>query len=393
VNELLSAAAYVGEIWSDSPVIRRFADESRAALTHDEQKPPAPYHQILQMFLTSGSFNSQPLLTGWWLSVLPQREQLSRMSDASAFLDCADRSASALLLTIEWLRSWLPGYPVSFRLPHLDPHASRVTRRGFPNQRLPWPMEMRRASLQFVPEVDDQLGLVLELDPVLLIAPLHRLRSALWASAEWRAFAMAHGELNDDDRSKLDALVDQFRADCLASEDSATARLMTDDAARRAALERCEHSVLTEERLSRYYLAFRAVDQLLEAIGSLITQFAVGEGITALQPAQASWKRKGDRDVKLTLINHAPWIRVNQILYVESPLDALQCLARVEGVTVSINRRLGELSRVTAGIVSMGPDATPAMQPPTDDGGILLLMRRPKADEPRRQDASGRPDA
>jgi hypothetical protein len=278
MDELFSAAARIGELWSTSPVAQTFFAERRAALMHDEGQPHKPYQHVLQMFLMSGSFSTQPLLTGWWLSAMAQRQALAQMPEAHDFLDSASRTASAFLLVIEWLRSWLPGYPFAFRLPHLDPNASRVTRRGFPNQLLPWPLELRRASLNSVPEIDDQVAPAIEIDRALLVGPLLELRRQLWASSAWQEFAAAHAALGDDSRLRLEALVDQFRSDCRAFDQSASERLMIDDAARRAAVERCEQAAVSDAPLARYYKAFRRIDRIIESIGALITQFALGEG-------------------------------------------------------------------------------------------------------------------
>lgn len=328
------------------------------------------------MFLTSGSFNSQPLLTGWWLSGMPQRQALAWIPDAQAFLGSAGRTASAFLLLIEWLRSWLPGYPFAFRLPHLDPLASRVTRRGFPSQLLPWPLELRRASLNSVPEIDDQLAQALEIEDVLLVSPLLALRRQLWASSAWREFAAAHAALDDDDRMRLTALIDQFRAECRAFEQTASERLMLDDAARRAAVERCEQAALSHAPLARYYMAFRQVDRLIESVGALITQFALGEGLETVQPTQVTWRRGDDPEVRFALVNERAWFRMNQLVHVASPIAALQCLARIEGATTSFTNGLGVWTRHTAAIAAIGADATPDVQPPTDEGESLNAIRR-----------------
>jgi len=376
VDELFSAAARLGELWSTSPVVQTFVAERTAALTHDQGQPHKPHQHVLQMFLTSGSFSTQPLLTGWWLSGMPQRQALAQMPEAHDFLDSASRTASAFLLLIEWLRSWLPGYPFAFRLPHLDPHASRVTRRGFPNQLLPWPLELRRASLNSVPEIDDQLAPVVEINRALLGRPLLELRRQLWASSAWRDFAAAHAALDDDERLRLKALVDQFRGDCRAFEQSASVRLMLDDAARRAAVERCERAALSDAPLARYYNAFRAIDRLIESVGALITQFALGEGLDTVQPTQVTWRRGDNSEVRFNLVNEGAWFRINQLVHIASPIAALQCLARIEGATTNFDDRLGEWTRHVAAIAAIGPDATPDVQPPTDEGEFLNEIRR-----------------
>ena len=372
----VSAAARLGELWSTSPVVQTFVAERTAALTHDEGEPHKPYQQVLQMFLTSGSFSTQPLLTGWWLSGMAQRQALAQMHDAHNFLDSADGRASAFLLLIEWLRSWLPGYPFAIRLPHLDPHASRVTRRGFPNQLLPWPLELRRASLNWVRKSMTSSLRSSKSTGRYSNARLLGFRRQLWVSWAWREFAAAHAALDDDANLRLKALVDQFRGDCRAFEQSATERLMINDAARRAAVASLRASRALDAPLGRYYHAFRAIDRLIEAVGALITQFALGEGLDTVRPTQVTWRRGEDAEIRFTLVNEGAWFRMNQLVHIASPIAALQCLARIEGATTNFDNRLGEWTRHIATVTAIGPGATPDVQPPAAKGEFLNEIRR-----------------
>jgi len=152
---------------------------------------------------------------------------------------------------------------------------------------------------------------------------------------------------------------------------------MADDAHRRAAVARCEDVAKTLPAIARYYSAFRHIDWLIEAVGALITQFATGEGVQSVAPVQVTQQGGDDPEITFVIVNMGgPLFRLNQIVHVQASADELQCLARIEGMTTSWDRQLGESSSVIGRVVASGPEATPEVQPHRPDGGIIEKIRR-----------------
>jgi hypothetical protein len=351
-------------------MIRRFAQT-----VADSQKfnSPAPL-QALSMALGSGSFRAQPLLVGWWLPGTPFAVGLPQSPEITTFMQDAERVSLAFLFAIEWLRSWLPGYPVGFRLPHLDPHASRVARRGFPNSLLPWALEIRRMGFATKVEIHEELGALIELEQAELRLMLFELRRCLWESDEWAAFGDAKSALTPTDDAILKALVTRFRDDARRADENGGGRLMSFDAALRAALLRCEQAAADEPRVGAYYRAFRRIDRTVEGIGSLISRYAVGRPIETLTPARAIWLNDESGEVRLTVANLPYFPELNDVIHIASDLPALQRLARVEGMHVEMNHRSGEQMDLIVTSIESGEEATPQVDPAPDPGDFIRIL-------------------
>lgn len=371
MRELSSAAARTGQLFSSSPVVQRFAQTVTESRTFEAPPPLLP----LGMALGSGSFRDQPLLVGWWLPGTAFAVGLPSSPTITAFLQDAERVSLAFLYTIEWLRSWLPGYPFGFRLPHLDPHASRVARRGFPNSLLPWPLEMRHLGFGAKPEIHEEVAALIELDRVELRFALLELRRVLWRSNEWLAFADAKHELSADDDAILQALLAGFRDHARHLEATGSGRLMSFDAALRAGVARCEKAALDAPRVDTYYRAFRGIDRTLEGIGSLISRYAVGQTVQSVTPARALWINNETNEVRLAVANVPFFPEINEIIHIASEIPALQRLARVEGLTVEMAHRTGEQMKLIVTSIERGEQATPEIAPARDGGEFMALYQ------------------
>lgn len=109
---------------------------------------------------------------------------------------------SAFAITLEWMRSRLPGYPNMFG-PHFAPGSPYVTTEFTFNH--PWRRELRAAGLQFLPAppgIATALGLPVEAAHDLERAA-QRLASALGATPEWSNFESASAALDDEARGAL----------------------------------------------------------------------------------------------------------------------------------------------------------------------------------------------
>jgi hypothetical protein len=372
VRELSSAAVRTGQLFNSSRIVQEFTQTVAASLTMGAPGPLQP----LSMALGSGSFRNQPLLVGWWLPGTPFAAHLPPSPEITAFMEASERVSYAFLFTIEWLRSGLPRYPFGFRLPHLDPHASRVTRRGFPNSLLPWALEMRREGFAARAEVYEAIAALIELDPTEFRFTLLELRRALWASHEWGMFLESERALTADDEVTLELLLNQFRAEARHANDTAGERLMNFDYALRQAVSRSEQAAGDKPNVDAFYRAFRDIDRTIEGVGSLISQYAVGKQVQTVEPARAVWISDEAQEVRIGVANMSYSPDINEIIHVASQIPALQRLARIEGIHMEMNQRTGEQINLTMVPIERGEGATPDLAAPPNSGGLVRELFR-----------------
>lgn len=365
MRELSSAAARTGQLFNSAPIVQQFAQMITDSMTFDG---PAPL-QPLSMALSSGSFRDQRLLIGWWLPGTAFTANLPPSPEISAFFQAAERVSYAFLITIEWLRSGLPRYPFAFRLPHLDPHASRVAHRGFPNQRLPWSLEMRREPRKT--EIYEDVAALIEQNPTELRFALLELRRALRTSEEWAAFVEAEGALTAEDDAILERHVNDFRTEARRLNESPSGRLMSFDHALRAAVSRCEQAACDTPHVDAYYRAFRGIDRALEDIGALISQYALGNHVQTVAPARAVWINNEVREVRIAAANIALFPELNAIVHIANDIPTLQRLARVERLNVEGNHRTGEQMNLILTSIESGEEATPQLAHEPESGGFV----------------------
>jgi hypothetical protein len=373
VNELSALACTLGDVFAESAAVNRFAAETQAAR---QMGAAAPHHNLLSMLAVSGPFPAQPLLLGWWAPLTPEGLALRPLPSAAQFLADAPRVAAAFLTTIEWLRSWLPGYPLRFRLPHVDPLASRVIQLGFPNALLPWALQMRRGGIQFVSDISEQIAQGLEIPPSRLRPVLVELRAALWRSPEWQAFRAAHAALDEESKQRLDELVTEFRRDARAAEETSE-RLMGVETSRRAALQAAEEKAAADQRLAPYYRAFRSIDRTIEGIGAAISQFAMKEGLPSIRPYRCVWVEDEERQVRFAVANTPFLPRINSLAYLENSTPWLRRLVRVEGTTVNFDRHLGEQVLATAVTIEHGSSAGHDVSLAETESILSKILRNP----------------
>jgi hypothetical protein len=225
---------------------------------------------------------------------VPFFDQLHAQPDTRQWFDAAQRFAFALVETIEFLRSRMPGYP-TLLIPDLVAGATRVRADGFWDTRFPWELETRRVGLQLKHQ-PDLLAMALNLPDGgrEAYAALSEVSSALHETEAWRGFAEAHARLGEAEQDEARALrreyedaVSESRVDAIAGDTG-----MRSAAFRRAELERVKRKA--SQILCGYFAAFARVDEVIDAIAAFVTQRVAKGPFEELQPFEAEWSLPAD---------------------------------------------------------------------------------------------------
>jgi hypothetical protein len=301
---------------------------------------------------------SQPMLAGIRVPHLPEFGPVHDGSeDVRRWLDEAQRMAYAFLDVVEFVRSRLPGYP-GLLVPDLSPGAPRVHQDGFFDMRFPWIAEQRRAGLQLETRPPVAL-LALELPGTGggLVEALGVLLGALRETTTWREFEAAHAQLGDAERDTAKALRAEYREaikeGCL--EGIAGPNAMRRQTMRRAELEKVR--MRAEGALCVYFEAFRAVDELLDALAAFLTHRVVRGAINEVEIVTADWGPTRDlRYVRLEALDAGFRVQ-HEMVRIRPEVGSLGGVVMLRNITIQFGAQFhGALLTVDGWLLSGSGD-------------------------------------
>lgn len=244
---------------------------------------------IADLLAAYGMLRAQPLLLGIRLIHLPEFGELhAQREDMRDWLSIAERFAHALLTTIEFLRSRLPGYP-QLLVPDTQPTAPRVRNDGFWDMRFPWTLDARRAAPQL--RGAPSLGAALQLrdGSTRSEAALQDLLEVLQQSSPWRRFEVAASAIDAEDREAAKDLKREYRA---ATTDDRLDAVAGETGMRRTQMLWSELGKVKAgagERLADYFVAFDELDEALQAVTALISHRVAKGDLPSLDPIDIDW--------------------------------------------------------------------------------------------------------
>lgn len=185
-----------------------------------------------------------------------------RVSDTtySQWLDAARATEQAHRMTIAWLRSRLPGYPI-LRAPQLARGTNHTTEYFTTN--ITWTRDELRAGLQFkgAPPAIPQLLQATNEQSQTLYSQAQQLATALQQTPEWEAFTTAQRQLTPTDKEALQNTKNQI-ARRIADTDHEPGNLYDEDIRRR---HHTQLAISDLPDISRTYVhAFDTINALIE---------------------------------------------------------------------------------------------------------------------------------
>jgi hypothetical protein len=339
MRALWEATDQFAATWMASPHVEPFREGLRPTPTD----PANPMHlnSVQQVLATFSLLESQPLLLGKRLPHLPAFGQLHDESpEVQQWLRVAQRFAFVLVEVIEFLRSRLPGYP-SLLVPDLMPGATRVYQDGFWDRRFPWETEVRHARLQFRSE-PAMLKLALELPDGgrAALSSLTAIADALRESASWTRFVAAHQALTATDREDakrrrraFHEAVSEARVDEIAGDTGMRGQLM-----RTAELHRSKAD--STDTLREYYDAFRAVDEVIDAVASLVSHRVAKANISEVGVITADWGLDADLRKLRVRATDDDFRHPYELVRVRFDVTSLSGLMLLHNVTINFGPRM-----------------------------------------------------
>ena len=338
---LLDATRSLADLLATSGSFDRFGRVLRGDPIQPGSQLPI---RLRETFAAFGLLEAQPFLLALRLGKVPDMAGLSADPEAKQFQDDATAVTGVALITIEWLRSRMPRYPVRFKLPYTDPYSSRVAEDGFPDCRWPWTLDLRKTGLQSQTTVAPPTAHALDLDPEDVDARLQELRAAVDASDQWNAFREAESRLEEEHERTLDDLLASYRDMTRPStidvvEPGIYVRRMQH---RHAALRAVEDAAAAHEGVvADYYRAFRLLDRLFDDIVIALTQFSLYGEPQLVDAEHGGWRRNADDYLEAVVDSGDVFVRINCLLTLDVPPDVAPQggFFVVEGASFSFKRR------------------------------------------------------
>lgn len=338
--------------WSGVPICATVAGQ----LPRNRVPGRAGLPGYLQELQAGGAtLGSRPLQAGhllpWWMQGMPTAISGGVEAELATWLPQLQRVEEAHRLTVAWLRSRMPGYPV-MPAPQLAPGTPWTTDEY--SWQLGWAREERGRGLQFRPApegVAERLGA-----PAAMSGPLadtaRAVADALGATEEWARLAGARLDLTSDVKAALSQARGSIRERLsVESVDAHEPRL----AIRRA---QYRESVVSEEieRLDgaarEYADAFGSAERLIElAASDVFGQLLMYGAPQTVHAARVEFD--GGTSSEPWVSFSAPELiggTTGALLWVDDPLIA--DVVRVEGLNFSLDVTAKELVRCTAVILS-----------------------------------------
>jgi len=183
--------------WTKSPLVEQLTANLPANNHAGSGVPEA----LRNLDAGSGIVSTQPLLTAMWEPLAEGLPLVHLDLEVRQFLRSVAPIGHALEVSVGWIRSRLPRYPL---IP-----APQLAARGYRRceeygARLSWRRQVLQAGLQFEPTPPKGMSTLLRLPTSEEINDATvALAAALAETEEWREFDRLSGELTDDDRLTL----------------------------------------------------------------------------------------------------------------------------------------------------------------------------------------------
>lgn len=345
-NPLWEALAEQAAAWSELPVVRRLA----ASLPRNASQRSQGLSGLLQHVTASGGMvASRPLRLGtnvpMMLSVMPDNAPTVQPQVLRSWLDDANAVEGAHHVTVAWLRSRLPGYPL-LPAPQLA-RGTPLTTDEY-TYRLTWTRDELAAGFQF----QDPPSQAVELlgasarEAARADEAARRVAVGLLETAAWRRLGDADAALSPDARAELvaarKAIAAASRPSLVDAHEPVLA--LPRDAYRQQVLANVLETLVGTAL--EYAEAFDAAERLLElAASDVFGQLVVYRPVvlTGVTDLAAHGTERGTIEFTVKDTAH---LDVGSLAWVDDPLcpDAVH----LTGLSYSIDRATGTRVRATA---------------------------------------------
>jgi hypothetical protein len=281
--------------------------------------------------LTTSTVYGQPLLHAQFVQASRSFDQIMAVEGAQAWLADGTTVARQFLVTVEWLRARLPGYPL-LAAPQLVRNSPWTS--GELPLRIPWLAQWRRQGLQFrtePPSVADGLRLPRQAhdnDARRLAAAIAAADASVYLEQTLAALTSADEESLTEARAELRRRLASDQLDATAG---------ADPLKRYAYGEALLHQVIQQLPLRprEFALATEAADRLLTQATALFSQHVIYGPPRILQGVRRVERTSGDSWTEAVVDEPAgPPIRLLEVLRFSTP--GLDEAMLVEAYTVRI---------------------------------------------------------
>lgn len=338
----------LAQTWASLPLVRQFAaDLPRNA----SQRSTGIPGRLQEMEAGGVPISAQPLrlsILGQLVQQMPTLQAQPMPRQWESWLATAQIVEVAHRMSVAWLRSRMPGYPI-FPAPQLAPNTP-LTTNEFTDQ-LIWTRSERAQGLQFR-DPPSEIGHALQVTPAQerqVIDETRILAKAFERTDEWAHLAMATASLTDSGRTDLQRVRESLARQLAASELDARSHL---------ALVRHNYRVtILNEALNtltgssqEYATSFTNANRIVETAASDV----FGELVAYGQPTTVS----GPRDIDLrpgafqlasftctTDAGDVSPLNLGQVAWLGDPF--VRDAVRLTGVTVSIGDQVTATERWT----------------------------------------------
>jgi hypothetical protein len=304
--------------------------------------------------LTTSTVYGQPLLHAQFVQASDSFDQIMAVAGARAWLADGTTVARQFLVTVEWLRARLPGYPL-LAAPQLVRNSPWTS--GELPLRIPWLAQWRREGLQFRPAppgVADGLRLPRQAHD----NDARRLAAAIATAPASMNLEQALAALTSADEESLAEARAELRRRLASAQ--LDARAGADPLKRYAYGEALMHQVIQQlpPRPRGFALATEAADRLLTQATALFSQHVIYGPPRVLQGVRRVERTSGGDSWTEAVVDDpaGPPIRLLEVLRFSTP--GLDQAMLVEACTVSIPTPEEPGEATVSG--RLLPDSTPA---------------------------------
>ncbi len=328
------------------------------------EDPPFAVKSVRALLVHYSMLQSQPLLLGMRLPLIPEFETLHDGSpEVQRWLEAAQRLSFGFAELVEFVRSRLPGYP-SLLVPDVAPGASRVKQDGFWDARFPWIAELRRAGLQLSPRPELTLrALELPDGGEALLNALGELLAAVRATSSWQQFEAAHRAMDGRAQAAAKELrkayrkaVSEERADAIAGDTG-----MRDASFRRAELEAVK--ARASGPVSEYFAAFDDVDELIDTLAAFVSHRVCEGPISTLSVVSADWGPPADLRAVRVRADDDEFRRTYELMRIPSAVPALAGVMLLHNLTMHFKDDDSGTLLLADGRLLSGSASVPATAP------------------------------